>query len=35
MLLIFAFIVGTGIISGIFPAKKASDSNVIESLHYE
>ncbi len=35
LLLIFGFIVGAGIISGIFPAKKAADSNVIESLHYE
>ncbi|MFZ1947183.1 MAG: ABC transporter permease [bacterium] len=33
--LIFAFIAGAGIVSGIFPAKKAADSNVIESLHYE
>jgi len=33
--MVFGFIVGTGIISGVFPAKKASDSNVIESLHYE
>jgi putative ABC transport system permease protein len=35
LLLIFGFIVGAGVISGIFPAKKASDSNVIESLRYE
>jgi putative ABC transport system permease protein len=33
--LIFAFIAGAGIVSGLFPAKKAADSNVIESLHYE
>jgi ABC-type antimicrobial peptide transport system permease subunit len=35
LLLIFGFIVGAGIISGVFPARKASESNVIESLHYE
>jgi ABC-type antimicrobial peptide transport system permease subunit len=35
LLLIFGFIVGAGIISGIFPARKASNSNVIESLRYE
>jgi ABC-type antimicrobial peptide transport system permease subunit len=35
LLLIFGFIVGAGIISGVFPARKASDSNVIESLRYE
>lgn len=35
LLLIFGFIVGAGVISGVFPAKKASDSNVIESLRYE
>jgi ABC-type antimicrobial peptide transport system permease subunit len=33
--LIFAFIVGAGIISGVFPARKASNCNVIESLRYE
>jgi ABC-type antimicrobial peptide transport system permease subunit len=33
--LVFGFIVGAGIISGIFPAKRASDSDVIASLHYE
>jgi len=33
--LLWLFIVGAGIISGIFPAKKAADSNVIESLRYE
>jgi putative ABC transport system permease protein len=32
---IFGFIVGAGIISGLFPARKASTSNVIESLRYE
>ncbi|MFH1312114.1 MAG: ABC transporter permease [Candidatus Eisenbacteria bacterium] len=35
LLLIFGFIVGAGIISGIFPARKASNSNVIDSLRYE
>jgi putative ABC transport system permease protein len=35
LLLIFGFIVGAGIISGVFPARKAAASNVIESLHYE
>jgi ABC-type antimicrobial peptide transport system permease subunit len=33
--LILAFIAGAGIISGLFPARKASNSNVIESLRYE
>lgn len=33
--LVFGFIVGAGIISGVFPAKRASDSDVIASLHYE
>jgi ABC-type antimicrobial peptide transport system permease subunit len=33
--IILAFIVGAGIISGVFPARKASSSNVIESLRYE
>jgi ABC-type antimicrobial peptide transport system permease subunit len=27
--------VGAGVISGVFPARKAAASNVIESLHYE
>lgn len=35
LLVIFGFIVGAGILAGIFPAKKAADSSVIESLHYE
>ena len=35
LLLIFGFIVGAGIISGVFPAKRASGSNVVESLRYE
>jgi ABC-type antimicrobial peptide transport system permease subunit len=33
--IIFGFIAGAGIISGVFPARKASNSNVIESLRYE
>jgi putative ABC transport system permease protein len=33
--LIFGFIVGSGIISGLFPARKASNCNVIDSLRYE
>jgi ABC-type antimicrobial peptide transport system permease subunit len=33
--IIFGFIVGAGVVSGVLPAKKAADSNVIESLHYE
>jgi len=33
--LIFGFIVGSGIISGLFPARKASNCDVIESLRYE
>jgi putative ABC transport system permease protein len=33
--IILGFIVGAGIISGVFPARKASGSNVIESLRYE
>jgi len=33
--IIFGFIVGAGVISGVFPARKASNSNVIESLRYE
>jgi ABC-type antimicrobial peptide transport system permease subunit len=35
LVLIFGFIVGAGIISGLFPAKRASDCNVVESLRYE
>jgi ABC-type antimicrobial peptide transport system permease subunit len=35
LLVIFAFIVGAGIISGALPARKAAHSDVIESLHYE
>jgi putative ABC transport system permease protein len=35
LLLIFGFIVGAGIISGIFPAKRAADCNIVESLRYE
>jgi ABC-type antimicrobial peptide transport system permease subunit len=35
LILILAFIAGAGIISGLFPARKASNSNVIESLRYE
>jgi ABC-type antimicrobial peptide transport system permease subunit len=33
--LILAFIAGAGIISGLFPARKASNCDVIESLRYE
>jgi ABC-type antimicrobial peptide transport system permease subunit len=35
LLLIFGFIAGAGIISGIFPARKAANSNVVDSLRYE
>jgi ABC-type antimicrobial peptide transport system permease subunit len=35
LLLIFGFIVGAGVISGVLPAKRASDCNVTESLRYE
>jgi putative ABC transport system permease protein len=35
LLVILASIAGAGIISGLFPARKASNSDVIESLRYE
>ncbi len=35
LLLIFGFIVGAGIVSGLFPARRASGCNVVESLRYE
>ncbi|HVP57372.1 MAG TPA: ABC transporter permease [bacterium] len=35
LLAIFGFIAGAGVISGAFPARKASNCDVIESLHYE
>jgi ABC-type antimicrobial peptide transport system permease subunit len=35
LVVIFAFIVGAGVLSGLFPARRAAENNVIESLRYE